>query len=171
MLWRHTLIRFNTFALAVSLTLVAPLAFASPLPITGTFTTSNSYSGSTSGGNISFTFNGNSENAGAGNFVGSYYKTTGGVTTNFSEVFCVDLYDQISLLSTYNANVDTAGQVKGATVNDDGQIAYLLLNPPALTTVVENEAMQAAIWELELWRELRSLLFLQRYCVGHRLPC
>ncbi len=139
------MIHFRTFSLAVSLALAAPLAYATPT----TFTTGNAYSGSETdftSGLISFTFNGVSQESAAGNIANSSASINGS-TTDFSEVFCVDLYDDIYLNTTYSATIDTTGSVEGAQVNDAGQIAWLLLNiAVSPSNVDQNEALQAAIW-------------------------
>jgi hypothetical protein len=156
------LIHFRNLALVVSLALAAPLAYAGTMTPNGTFTTGAGYSGSNSGGNMSFKFtpDGNSvQDAGGGNFVGSTatLNSAPGTTIDFTEVFCVDLSDSISLNKNYNAFIATNGQIQGVTVTNDTKIAWLILNIPEEfgtsaqkgTTADENEALQAAIWETE----------------------
>lgn len=140
---------FRNLALAVSLTMVAPLAYAG----TVTFTAGSTYSGSvpnnSNAGDINFKLGNSTVSAGGGNFTNSYL-TSNGVNTYFSEVFCVDLADEIYIPGTYTASVDNSGTVKGSAVANAGDIAWLLINPPtALTTTDENEALQAAIWTEE----------------------
>jgi hypothetical protein len=98
---------------------------------------------------MAITFDGKSESEAAGNFAGS----TGiinGTPVAFSAVYCVDLNDYINLDTTYTASYTNTGVVNGATVNNDGAIAWLLLNEaPLATTAAQDEGLQAAIWKEE----------------------
>ncbi len=86
-----------------------------------------------------------------GNFGGS----TGTINNNstlvtFSDVFCVDLFDEINTGQTYNSTDNTSGTVDGHAVNNAAAIAWLLLHDaPAANNEEANEAVQVAIWELE----------------------
>ena len=133
-------------ALSAALTLSAASAHAD------TFSTGPFYSGNQnnfSSGEISFVLNGVSETGAAGNLAGST-GVVNGRPTSFTQVFCVDLADDIYLNTTYAASYTTNGVVKGAPVNNAGEIAWLLLNrAPLDTTTAQNEGVQAAIWSVE----------------------
>jgi PEP-CTERM motif/Thioester domain len=86
-----------------------------------------------------------------GNFGGS----TGTINNNstvvtFSDVFCVDIFDDINTGQTYNSSDNTLGTVDGHAVNNAAAIAWLLLHDaPAANNQEANDAVQIAIWELE----------------------
>jgi len=137
------------FHLAVFLAL---LAFSAIPAHADSFTSGGYYSGNQNNfttGLITFTFNGVTEAAAAGNITGSS-GIVNGKAVNFSQTFCVDLYDDIYLNSTYTATYTPTGIVKGVTVNNAGEIAWLVVNlGPSDTTTAQNEALQAAIWTVE----------------------
>jgi hypothetical protein len=118
-------------------------------------TLGNFYSGTvpanSSAGDITFKFAGSNqtESAGGGNYTGST-GVVNGKPVSFSELFCVDLFDNIGLNNKYNATYTTNGVVNGSTVNNAAEIAWLVdfLGPEA-TTAAENEGLQAAIWATE----------------------
>jgi len=74
-------------------------------------------------------------------------------------VYCVDLFDEVSVPGTYNALVTSNGTVNGAAVNNAGEIAWLLDNygaaagstpgTPGSSIANEQQALQAAIWSVE----------------------
>ncbi len=71
-------------------------------------------------------------------------------------VYCVDLFDVVSVPGTYNALVTSNGTVNGAAVNNAGEIAWLLDNYgvaagsyPGVGDANEQQALQAAIWSVE----------------------
>jgi hypothetical protein len=134
-------------ALTAAFTLTAGAAHAD------SFTTGNTYSGTvnfnSSAGELTFSINGQKETAGGGNFAGSTGIVNGKATT-FTEVYCVDLFDTISNNTTYNATYSTTGVVNNHTVNNAGEIAWLITNlAPTDTTATQDEALQAAIWKTE----------------------
>jgi hypothetical protein len=158
--------RFGFFALAASLTLALPVAQAGTLTGSGSFTTGSDYSGNQNNftnGYISFKLPGdnagNQVNAAAGNIDNTTTGVIGGTAVTFSEVFCVDLFDDIYLNTTYNtASYNTNGTVNGSTLGSAiaNDIAWLLINEgPSLlssnaqTVTDENDALQAAIWSTE----------------------
>jgi len=98
-------------------------------------------------GSFTFTIDHQTMTAGGGNFVGSS-AVIGGHPVNFSGVYCVDLFDNISDGHSYNATFTTNGVVNGSHVNNAADIAWLLLNITA-TTTTQSEGLQAAIWEEE----------------------
>ena len=100
-------------------------------------------------GSFTFRFNGDTQTAGGGNFVGSS-AVIGGKTVDFSAVYCVDLNHEINEGDSYNATFKTNGVVNGSTVHNDAAIAWLLLHFGASAdTKSESEGLQAAIWEEE----------------------
>ena len=100
-------------------------------------------------GSFTFRFNGDTQTAGGGNFVGSS-AVIGGKTVDFTAVYCVDLNHEINEGDSYNATFKTNGVVNGSTVHNDAAIAWLLLNFGASAdTKTESEGLQAAIWEEE----------------------
>jgi hypothetical protein len=124
------------------------LAAAATLAFSGLSAHADSLTVGNGGGAFSFFFNGSFETAGGGNMTGSS-AVIGGNTVNFSAVYCVDLYDEITTNSTYNnTTFSTNGVVNGSTVHHDSDIAWLLLNiSPTNTT--QSEGLQAAIWAEE----------------------
>jgi hypothetical protein len=124
------------------------LAAAATLAFSGLSAHADSLTVGNGGGAFSFFFNGSFETAGGGNMTGSS-AVIGGNTVNFSAVYCVDLYDEITTNSTYNnTSFSTNGVVNGNTVHHDSDIAWLLLNiNPTNTT--QSEGLQAAIWAEE----------------------
>lgn len=127
---------------------LALLAVAATLTLTGTSAHADSLSLGNAGGAFTFTFNGNHETAAGGNMTGSS-AVINGQTVNFSAVYCVDLFDDVTSDTFYNnATFSTHGVVNGSTVHNDADIAWLLLNISA-TTTTESEGLQAAIWEEE----------------------
>ncbi len=77
--------------------------------------------------------------------------------TSLPWVYCVDLYDNISVPGTYNATVTHDASMTGLTndglgltggvVNNAAQVAYLLQTYAAgATTADQQAALQAAIW-------------------------
>ena len=120
-----------------------------------TLTVGTTYSGvvdqSMSGPTINVIFNGVAQSSlGAGSLTGS----TGSVKSTsvaFGELFCVDLADDLSTDTTYNASYTTDGTIKnGTTVSHAGQIAWLIENlGPAAATADQNLALQTAIWQVE----------------------
>jgi PEP-CTERM motif-containing protein len=84
-----------------------------------------------------------------GNFAGST-GVINGQAVSFSELFCVDLFDSISLGGTYNATDNTVGKIFNQSINNAAEIAWLITDlAPEATTAEENEAVQVAIWEEE----------------------
>jgi PEP-CTERM motif-containing protein len=124
------------------------LAAAATLAFSGLSAHADSLTVGNGGGAFSFFFNNSFETAGGGNMTGSS-AVIGGNTVNFSAVYCVDLYDEITTNSTYNStSFSTNGVVNGNTVHHDSDIAWLLLNiNPTNTT--QSEGLQAAIWAEE----------------------
>ena len=117
-----------------------------------TFTTGNYYSGDQnnfSTGLISFSLNGVNIVGAAGNIAGTS-GVIGGNAVTFSQVFCVDIPDTIYLGSAYSASYSAAGVVDGKSVNNAGEIAWMMLTlAPQDTNTAQNEALQAAIWSIE----------------------
>jgi hypothetical protein len=124
-------------AAAVTLTLGAVAAHADTLNL------------GDSVGSFTFRFNGDTQTAGGGNFVGSS-AVIGGKAVDLAAVYCVDLNDDINEGASYNATFKTTGAVNGSTVHNDAAIAWLLLHFGASAdTQTESEGLQAAIWEEE----------------------
>jgi PEP-CTERM motif len=139
--------KLSLLAVAATLTLSGVSAHADSLTL-GNINTGVVPSNSSAGvmtvkvGNTTVTGSG-------GNFAGS----TGVIQGNkvsFSELFCVDLFDNISLGGTYNATDNTIGKIFNQSINNAAEIAWLITNlAPEATTAEENEAVQVAIWEEE----------------------
>jgi len=131
---------------------LALIAFSAIPAHADSFTSGGYYSGNQnnfSTGLITFTFNGVTQSGAAGNVTGSHGVINGQAFT-FSQTFCVDLYDDIYLNTTYSATYTPTGIVKGVTVNNAGEIAWLVVNlGPFDTTTAQNEGLQAAIWSVE----------------------
>lgn len=134
------------------------LAAAATLAFSGLSAHADSLTVGNGGGAFSFFFNGDFQTAGGGNMTGSS-AVIGGNTVNFSAVYCVDLFDEITTNSTYNnTTFSTNGVVNGNTVHHDYDIAWLLLNiNPTSTT--ESEGLQAAIWEEEYGNDFSVFSF------------
>ena len=137
------------------LAVVATLTFSSLSAQADSLTLGSVYSGnvpaSSTAGDIVFEYVGSKqfEVAGAGNFTGTT-AIVNGKPVSFSAVYCVDLFDTISLGSTYDATFTTTGMVNGSPVNNAAQIAWLITNlAPDATTTEENMGLQAAIWATE----------------------
>jgi hypothetical protein len=144
-----SLSKLSLLALAATLTFSGLSAHADSL------TLGNLYSGTVPGGSnagdVTFKFLGSKDidNAGAGNITGTT-AVINGQSVAFAAVFCVDLFDNIGLNSTYSASFNTSGFVNGSPVNNAGQIAWLIDNLSAgATTAEENMGLQAAIWATE----------------------
>ncbi len=101
----------------------------------------------TSVGSFNFTFYGNHETAGGGNYEGSS-AVIGGKTVDFDAVYCVDLFDSISSGHSYNATFTGDGKIFGQSVNNAAAIAWLLLHS-VVTNDTQSKGLQAAIWEEE----------------------
>ena len=130
-----------SFSKSALVVLAASLTFTAVSAHADSFTTGGVYSGSVPG------------NSSAGELTFSFDGSTGvvnGKPVAFTDVFCVDLLDQITTSTTYNATYSTSGVINGKTVNNAGEIAWLISNlAPSATTQAENEGLQAAIWEVE----------------------
>jgi hypothetical protein len=142
-----------SFSKSALVVLAASLTFTAVSAHADSFTTGGVYSGSVPGnssaGELTFSFDGSTESGGGGNFTGST-GVVNGKPVAFTDVFCVDLLDQITTSTTYNATYSTSGVINGKTVNNAGEIAWLISNlAPSATTQAENEGLQAAIWEVE----------------------
>ena len=141
-----SLSRLSLLALSASLILAAATAHAD------SFTTGPVYSGDQNNftsGEISFVLGGVSETGAAGNLAGSK-GIVNGQAVSFLQTFCVDLADDIFLNTTYTSSYTTNGTVKGAAVQNAGEIAWLLINrAPLDTNTAQNEGLQAAIWSVE----------------------
>lgn len=125
----------SLFAVAASLAFSGLSAHADSLTLSG------------SGPTLSFSFYGNHESGSGGNDAPSS-AVINGKTVNFSAVYCVDLFDDISSGFYNNTVFTTNGVVNGSAVNNAAEIAWLILN----TTVTNSDqegGLQAAIWETE----------------------
>jgi hypothetical protein len=132
----------------MSLSKLSLLGAAAALAFSGIAAHADSLSLGNVGQSMSFTFNGDHENAAGGNFSPSS-AVIGGKTVNFEAVYCVDLNDFINDNNFYNNTVfKTNGQVNGSTVNNAAQIAWLILNT-TVTNDTQAAGLQAAIWETE----------------------
>ena len=63
-------------------------------------------------------------------------------------VYCVDLYHNVNVPGTFNVTISTAGVVNGATVNNAGEVAWLLENYGGTGQAAPEVALQAAIWHV-----------------------
>jgi Thioester domain/PEP-CTERM motif len=124
------------------------LGAVATLALSGLSAHADSLSLGSSGQSVSFIFDGDHLHASGGNFTPSS-AVIGGMTVDFTAVYCVDLNNDISDDSFYNNTVFTTnGSVNGSPVNNAAKIAWLILN----TTVTNNTqaaGLQAAIWETE----------------------
>ena len=124
------------------------LGAVATLALSGLSAHADSLSLGSSGQSMSFIFDGDHLHASGGNFTPSS-AVIGGMTVDFTAVYCVDLNHDISDDSFYNNTVFTTnGSVNGSPVNNAAKIAWLILN----TTVTNNTqaaGLQAAIWETE----------------------
>jgi hypothetical protein len=118
-----------------------------------TLTVGATVNGGTSGNDatpISYTLNGVAGVGEGGNLTGST-GTIGNQSVTFSQLWCVDILDDLDLSTTYTASYANNGTIQNGTpVNDAGQIAWLIDNLAAsATTQDQNLALQAAIWQVE----------------------
>jgi hypothetical protein len=139
--------KLSLLAVAATLTLSGVSAHADSLTL-GNISTGVVPSNSSAGvmtvkvGNTTVTGSG-------GNFAGST-GVINGKAVSFSELFCVDLFDDITLGGTYKATDNTAGTIFNQSIAHAGEIAWLITTlAPEATTAEENEAVQVAIWEEE----------------------
>jgi PEP-CTERM motif len=141
--------KLSLLAVAATLTLSAISAHADSLTLGNVY--SGNVSGNSNAGDITFSLNNSkqTESAGGGSFSGTT-AIINGKPVSFTAVFCVDLFDTISLGSTYNATFNDIGIVNGSEVNNAGAVAWLITNlAPEATTTAENQGLQAAIWATE----------------------
>ena len=68
--------------------------------------------------------------------------------TPINPVYCVDLFHNVGVPSNWpNATVSTAGVINGLSVNNAGEVAYILDTiAPQATTTTQEAAVQALIW-------------------------
>ena len=68
---------------------------------------------------------------------------------NATWVYCVDLFHDVAVSATYNYTaVSTTGVVNGQTVDNAGQVAWLLDHYGTTGQTTEAMALQAAIWHV-----------------------
>ena len=124
------------------------LGAVATLALSGLSAHADSLSLGSSGQSMSFIFDGDHLHASGGNFTPSS-AVIGGMTVDFTAVYCVDLNHDISDDSFYNNTVFTTnGSVNGSPVNNAAKIAWLILNT-TVTNNTEAAGLQAAIWETE----------------------
>jgi len=124
------------------------LGAVATLALSGLSAHADSLSLGSSGQSMSFIFDGDHLHASGGNFTPSS-AVIGGMTVDFTAVYCVDLNNDISDDSFYNNTVFTTnGSVNGSPVNNAAKIAWLILNT-TVTNNTEAAGLQAAIWETE----------------------
>jgi Thioester domain/PEP-CTERM motif len=124
------------------------LGAAATLAFSGLSAHADSLSLGSSGQSMSFIFDGDHLHASGGNFTPSS-AVIGGMTVDFTAVYCVDLNHDINDDSFYNNTVFTTnGSVNGSTVNNAAKIAWLILNT-TVTNDTQAAGLQAAIWETE----------------------
>jgi hypothetical protein len=74
----------------------------------------------------------------------------GGNEVDLQQLYCVDLFDNVSPSTTYGSIFTNDGTVNGNAVADAGEIAWLILNiAPVATTAVQQSALQALLWTFE----------------------
>lgn len=135
--------RMRVWPLAVAFALAAMTAVAAPAR-GDTITVGNTYSG-----NFSMLINGVASTEGGGS-VGGSYGVINGVTTPFAFLYCVDIFTNAVLGSTYTATYNNTATINSKTVVNAGQVAWLMLNlAPQLTTQAQYQAMQGLVWTLE----------------------
>ena len=129
------------------------LAAAGIFTVGGVAAHADSLSLGTSVGSFTFSIKDNghttTETAGGGNYVGTT-AIINGKPVDFSAVYCVDIFDDISNGGTYNLISNNTGSVNGSHVNNAADIAWLILSLSAgANTKTTSEALQAAIWATE----------------------
>jgi hypothetical protein len=132
------------------------LGAVATLTLSGLSAHADSLSLGSSGQSMSFIFDGDHLHSSGGNFTPSS-AVIGGKTVDFSAVYCVDLYNDISDDSFYNNTVFTTnGSVNGSPVNNAAKIAWLILNT-TVTNGTQAAGLQAAIWETEYGNQFTLL--------------
>jgi hypothetical protein len=144
--------KLSLLGVVATLTLGAVSAHADSINL-GNVSTGNVPSNSNAG-NMTITVAGHPPKTVSGS--GGNFADATGVIQNkpvtFIELFCVNIFDDISLNHTYTVTDDTLGKIDGSStpVMNDAAIAWLLLNAaPSNSNEEKNEALQVAIWELE----------------------
>jgi len=146
----------------MSLSKLSLLGVAATLTISGVSAHADSLTlGNSNGGvmtiSVSTSQNGHTVTDKVTGYGGNFGGSTGTINNNptpvnFSEVFCIDLFDTIDTGKPYNSTDNTVGKIDGSitAVNNDAAIAWLLLHDaPAANNQEANEAVQVAIWDLE----------------------
>ena len=85
-----------------------------------------------------------------GGSVGGSSGNIAGNNVYFAYFYCVDIYTNANLGSTYTSTYNTNATINGSTVTAAGQVAWLMLHiAPTLTTQAQYQGMQGLIWTLE----------------------
>jgi hypothetical protein len=100
-------------------------------------------------GGVAMDINGVVGQYGGGNIGGST-GSIGGTSVSFVDLFCVNIFADAYLGTTYTATYNTQGVIAGSPLAAAGQIAWLVDNvAPSLTMQPQYQALQGLIWSLE----------------------
>ena len=105
--------------------------------------------GGTSSGGFWMNVNGTNKFEAGGNITGSSVSITGLGSLSLTQMYCVDLFSNATLNTTYQASFNADAIINNVVLTAGGKIAWLINNvAPTATSTAQYQALQGLIWEL-----------------------